>query len=48
MVFVEAPETIDQIKTIAKEIPQWKLLNMFQGEKHRVWHYPNCNRWVIN
>lgn len=33
MIFVEAPETIDQIEQIAKEIPQPKLINMFYGGK---------------
>jgi 2-methylisocitrate lyase-like PEP mutase family enzyme len=33
MIFVEAPETIEQIERIAKEIPQPKLINMFYGGK---------------
>lgn len=33
MVFVEAPESIEQIETIAKRLPYPKLINMFQGGK---------------
>lgn len=33
MIFVEAPETIEQIEAIAKAIPQPKLINMFYGGK---------------
>ncbi|OGV29487.1 MAG: isocitrate lyase [Legionellales bacterium RIFCSPHIGHO2_12_FULL_35_11] len=33
MIFVEAPETIEQIEQIAKEITTPKLINMFQGGK---------------
>jgi 2-methylisocitrate lyase-like PEP mutase family enzyme len=33
MIFVEAPETIEQIEQIAKAIPQPKLINMFYGGK---------------
>lgn len=33
MIFIEAPETIEQIETIAKQIPQPKLINMFHGGK---------------
>jgi 2-methylisocitrate lyase-like PEP mutase family enzyme len=31
--FVEAPETIEQIETIARRLPYPKLMNMFQGGK---------------
>jgi 2-methylisocitrate lyase-like PEP mutase family enzyme len=31
MLFIEAPETIQQIEDIAKRIPQKKLINMFSG-----------------
>lgn len=33
VIFVEAPETIEQIERIAQEIPQPKLINMFYGGK---------------
>ena len=33
MIFVEAPETVEQIEEIAKRIPQPKLVNMFSGGK---------------
>lgn len=33
MIFVEAPETLDQIAEIARQIPQPKLINMFYGGK---------------
>ncbi len=33
MIFVEAPETVQQIEDIAKRIPQPKLINMFIGGK---------------
>ncbi|POF39225.1 isocitrate lyase [Pseudomonas laurylsulfativorans] len=33
MIFVEAPETLDQIRTIAQRIPGPKLMNMFYGAK---------------
>lgn len=33
MIFVEAPETLEQIQDIAKRIPQPKLINMFYGGK---------------
>jgi len=33
MLFIEAPETVQQIEDIAKFIPQKKLINMFSGGK---------------
>lgn len=33
LIFVEAPETVEQIELIAKEIPQPKLINMFYSGK---------------
>jgi 2-methylisocitrate lyase-like PEP mutase family enzyme len=33
VIFVEAPETMDQIEAIARRVPQPKLINMFQGGK---------------
>ncbi len=33
MLFVEAPENLSQIETIASELPGLKLINMFQGGK---------------
>jgi 2-methylisocitrate lyase-like PEP mutase family enzyme len=33
MIFVEAPETVEQIECIAQAIPQPKLINMFYGGK---------------
>lgn len=33
IIFVEAPETLEQIEQIAKRIPQPKLINMFYGGK---------------
>ena len=33
VIFVEAPETIEQIELIAQHIPQPKLINMFHGGK---------------
>ena len=33
VVFVEAPETVEQIETIARRLPYPKLINMFQGGK---------------
>ncbi|HET6673629.1 MAG TPA: isocitrate lyase/PEP mutase family protein [Agromyces sp.] len=33
VIFVEAPETVEQIETIAREIPQPKLINMFHSGK---------------
>ncbi|MEU3017631.1 MULTISPECIES: oxaloacetate decarboxylase [unclassified Nocardiopsis] len=36
VVFVEAPETVEQIELIAREIPGPKLINMFHGGKTPV------------
>jgi len=36
MIFVEAPETIEQIEAIATEVPGPKLINMFHGGKTPV------------
>lgn len=33
MIFIEAPETVEQIENISKLIPQPKLINMFSGGK---------------
>jgi 2-methylisocitrate lyase-like PEP mutase family enzyme len=33
MIFVEAPETVEQIELIAKQVPTPKLINMFYGGK---------------
>jgi 2-methylisocitrate lyase-like PEP mutase family enzyme len=33
MLFVEAPTNEDEIATIAKSVPGWKLINMFEGGK---------------
>lgn len=33
MIFIEAPETVCQIETIAKQISGYKLINMFHGGK---------------
>jgi 2-methylisocitrate lyase-like PEP mutase family enzyme len=33
MIFVEAPTTEQEIAEIAKRVPGWKLINMFQGGK---------------
>jgi len=33
VIFIEAPETIEQIEAIAHQIPQPKLINMFSGGK---------------
>lgn len=33
VIFVEAPETMEQIEAIARRVPQPKLINMFQGGK---------------
>ena len=33
MIFVEAPQTIEQIEAIAREVPGPKLINMFHGGK---------------
>lgn len=33
MLFVEAPETLEQIETVAERLPQPKLINMFLGGK---------------
>jgi 2-methylisocitrate lyase-like PEP mutase family enzyme len=33
VIFVEAPVSIEQIETIARRVPQPKLINMFQGGK---------------
>ncbi len=33
MIFVEAPETVEQVEQIAKALPQPKLINMFYGGK---------------
>lgn len=33
MIFVEAPETVQQIETIGKQVPGLKLINMFHGGK---------------
>lgn len=33
MIFIEAPETVQQIEEIARRIPQPKLINMFSGGK---------------
>ncbi len=33
VIFVEAPQSVEQIEAIAKEIPQPKLINMFYGGK---------------
>ncbi len=36
MIFVEAPETVEQIERIAERVPQPKLINMFHGGKTPV------------
>lgn len=36
MLFIEAPETLEQIETIAALLPQKKLINMFSGGKTPV------------
>lgn len=33
VVFVEAPQTVEQIEVVARELPMPKLINMFQGGK---------------
>ena len=33
MIFIEAPQTLEQIEIIAKEIPSPKLINMFYGAR---------------
>jgi 2-methylisocitrate lyase-like PEP mutase family enzyme len=33
MAFVEAPTTEDEIAEVARRVPGWKLINMFQGGK---------------
>src|SRR3546814_195554 len=33
VIFVEAPTTVDQIETIARDLPYPKLINMFKGGK---------------
>lgn len=33
LIFVEAPQTVEQIEQIAKAVPQPKMLNMFRGGK---------------
>jgi len=33
VIFVEAPVSVEQIETIARRVPQPKLINMFQGGK---------------
>ena len=33
MIFVEAPETLEQIRAIAERLPGLKLINMFYGGK---------------
>lgn len=36
MIFVEAPESVEQIELIAKSVPNLKLINMFHGGKTPV------------
>ena len=33
MIFVEAPTTEAEIEAVAKRLPGWKLINMFEGGK---------------
>src|SRR6266511_2649825 len=33
VIFIEAPVSLEQIETIARRVPQSKLINMFQGGK---------------
>ena len=45
MLFVEAPETVEQIETIAKEIEGPKLINMFHGGKTPVVPVSKLQEW---
>ena len=45
MIFVEAPETIEQIEAIAKAIPQPKLINMFFGGKTPLVPVARLQEW---
>ena len=45
MLFVEAPETVEQIEKIAKEIEKPKLINMFYGGKTPLVPVEQLKRW---
>jgi 2-methylisocitrate lyase-like PEP mutase family enzyme len=45
MIFVEAPESVEQIKMIAKEIKGPKLINMFHGGKTPVVPVADLQEW---
>ncbi len=45
MLFVEAPETVEQIETIAKEINGPKLINMFHGGKTPIVPVDQLQAW---
>lgn len=45
VIFIEAPETWQQIESIASRIPQPKLINLFQGGKTPVVPLPQLEEW---
>lgn len=45
MIFVEAPTSIEQIETIAKQIKTPKLINMFQGGKTPIAPVEQLKQW---
>ena len=45
MIFVEAPTTIEQIETIAKQLPYPKLLNMFDSGKTPIVPLEQLKAW---
>lgn len=48
MIFVEAPETVEQIKLIAEKISGPKLINMFHGGKTPVVPITDLQAWGYN
>jgi len=48
VIFVEAPQTVEQIREIAQSIPGPKLINMFHGGKTPVVPVPDLKTWGYN
>ena len=48
MIFVEAPQTEEQVKLIAKKIPEPKLINMFYGGKTPLIPISKLESWGYN
>jgi len=45
MIFVEAPQTVEQIEMIAQQVPGPKLINMFYGGKTPLVPFEQLAQW---